>query len=161
MIGFFQPLGAHGAVSLADIRALGDEEANEHGVMLRTVYLKNPDRKVQTFAHEWHALLERPVQIIPALGGTSIVSWDVSLTPPELWRTPVIAWALCLDGEVRPVTPGGVNDAVHGPTYVEMPGGKIEAVGEWGDPPGFDDAATLIKHFTAQREARANKQGEA
>jgi hypothetical protein len=91
MIGFFEALGTQGSISLADVRAIGEEVENAHGVGLRTIYLRNPDRKVQTFAHEWHSLLARPVQIIPALAGTSIVHWDVSLAPPEVWRTSVIA----------------------------------------------------------------------
>jgi hypothetical protein len=56
---------------------------------------------------------------------------------------------------VRPATPSGVNDAVHGPTYVELPCGKVEGVGEWAEPSGFDSAELMLAHFVEERDARA------
>lgn len=70
-------------------------------------------------------------------------------------RTRVIAWALCFDGEVRPVTPNGVNDGNGRDVYVELADGSIEAVGEWVDPCGFADADEMDRHYrrTAKTEA--------
>lgn len=69
-------------------------------------------------------LCERPIQIMPAPAGTSVCHFG-----PDDWtvyRRPVIAWAICADGEVRPVTPAGVNDSDDSSTQVvvEMPDGR-------------------------------------
>ncbi|MFC0304421.1 hypothetical protein ACFSTI_29430 [Rhizorhabdus histidinilytica] len=76
-------------------------------------------------------LLERPIQLIPAPIGTSICHFN-----DEDWnahRAQVIAWALCADGEVRPVTPAGVNDSEclgpHENLIVELPDGTCHETG--------------------------------
>ena len=153
--GFHDTLiGATGAIPIGDIVRIDDERRNEHGVMLRRVRMRD-GTSFDTFATENRGLLQRPVQLVPAQPGTSVVRAYVREEPPEILRTPVIAWALCLDGEVRAVTPNGVNDGLEQDTYVELPTGQIEAVGEWCDPCGFRDARLDARalHPDIQRRA--------
>ena len=57
-------------------------------------------------------------------------------------KTPVIGWALCVDGNVRPVTPQGVNDGQTDrdvTVFVEMPDGSVQATDCWGDVAFYND----------------------
>jgi hypothetical protein len=154
MLGFVETLDSRGAVRIDDIERIGSEVPNAHDVMLRKVHMRD-GRSFDTFSHENGGLLTRPTQIIPALPGTSIISVWLEDPASVIMRTSVIAWALCLDGEVRPVTPGGVWTGIHRTTHVELPDGSIEGVSDWAEPAAFKDAADMVAHFEAERARHA------
>ncbi len=86
-------------------------------------------------------LLRRPMQLMPAEPGTFALHVWGTADDGGVNRTPVIAWALCVDGEVRPVTPQGVNNGGmmrDGEGYVLMPNGSVQSVGEHADEVWFD-----------------------
>jgi hypothetical protein len=151
MLGFVETLCSRGAVRLDDIERVAEERPNEHGVMLRKVHMRG-GQIFDTFSHENGGLLTRPVQIIPANPGTSIIRIYLDDGEPETLRSAVIAWGLCLDGEVRPIAPGGVCDGLHRDTHVELPDGSIEGVTEWSEPAGFKNAESMLAYYVAERD---------
>lgn len=86
-------------------------------------------------------LMRRPTQLMPAAPETFALHVWGTAKDGGVNRTPVIAWAICVDGEIRPVTPQGVNDGgmMHdGEGYVLMPNGSVQSVGEHADEVWFD-----------------------
>lgn len=148
MIGFYERL--NDVIRINDIVRIGPERDNGHGVKVRDCTLADERSKV-LFKFEADEILRRPVQLIPAQPGTQICRADpTSPSGPTVYRDQLIAWALCLDGEIRVVTPAGVNDGCGEPQegiHVEMPDGKIVGVGEYTDPCAFDDADAMLRHF--------------
>jgi hypothetical protein len=92
----------------------------------RQIALQN-NQRAELSDREADQLLMRPVQLLPALPGTSVLH----ATELPVLRAPVIAWALCLDGEVRAVTPAGINDRCieDGEVWIETADGKVYGVG--------------------------------
>lgn len=155
MIGLHQPGWNTASHSLASIVGLGPEKADAHGNATRELFLCE-GKVTRLTARAIDQLLERPVQLLPAERGTELCHWDLDEQDPEIWYRAVIAWALCVDGEIRPVTPCGVNDGSSEPTqgnFVKLPDGRITAVGAYGDVCGFDDAAGLLKHLLDEKWA--------
>ena len=153
MIGLVETLSLRGAGRLDDIDRIEEEHPNAHGVMLRRVVLKN-GASFDTFAHEGSALMARPVQLLAAQPDASIIWHYTDEAGSHLEREPLIAWALCLDGEIRAVSPSGVKNPSKSEVFVEMPGKRIHSVGEHGDIAWFDDAAAMLEHFRAKASGK-------
>lgn len=145
MIGFYETLSTPGIIRLDDIEHIADAQPNEHGVPVHKVTLRT-GKTFTIFGSDRGGLLRRPVQLVAAEPGTRMI-WihGSDMITPQYAR--VVAWALCFDGEVRPVTPNGVCDGRGGNAYVELADGTVEGVGEWTDPSSFTDATAFIDFF--------------
>lgn len=132
---------------ISHIAVIGPEDRKPGKAIMRRLKMKGEDDWTDLLKYQADGILQTPVQLIPAEPGTRVIR--VFDQEPKVWYARVIAWALCLDGEIRAVTPNGINDGIgyDGEAYVEMPTGEIEAVGEWTDPCRFDSADDMIKHF--------------
>jgi hypothetical protein len=122
-----------------------------------TVYLSAAEYGRKLTNHAYEHLTKHPLQLLAAEAGTKLCQWDLDAEEPEVWFEPVIAWALCLDGEIRPATPCGVDDGVSrgdGVSFVKMPDGYIKAAGPNPDVVGFQDEASLLIHLLDERRIR-------
>jgi hypothetical protein len=122
-----------------------------------TVYLSGAEYGRKLTNHAYEHLTKHPLQLLAAEAGTKLCQWDLDAEEPEVWFEPVIAWALCLDGEIRPATPCGVDDGVSrgdGVSFVKMPDGYIKATGPNPDVVGFQDEASLLLHLLDERRIR-------
>jgi len=148
----FVQLGIDEYVPLSTIARIGSEYHPEGKAIMRRLYLRGDELPREVLKHEADDLLKTPLQLIPAEPGTRIIR--VGPEVPHIWYTRLIGWALCLNGEVRPVTPNGVNDSVSIDTemFVEMSDGSVEGVGEWTDPCRFESAQAMLKHFHPEVE---------
>lgn len=133
-----------GAVApLSAIAAARDDDATGEIVVTKQ------DGSVQRWPGSLDRLLSRAVQLIPAEPGWNLVVAWMENNIAHVRRTPVIAWALCGDGEIRPVTPGGIGDGDHrGPWerfghYVETANGQIIAAGPDLEPSSFAGVGEL------------------
>jgi len=146
MIGVFR-LGASDRFRrLDEIDRLGMSHSKE-GERARYFAKMRDGETVDLWEHDRDALLRRPLQLLPAEPGWFIIRMFRGDGDPETYREPVIGWAICLDGEIRPVAPNGIPNDSKQSIYVEMPGGRIEGVTEWADPPGFESVAEMTAHF--------------
>jgi hypothetical protein len=101
-----------------------------------------------------HGLLRRPVQIMPVDPAFTLVRFGCDADGPYSFSDPILAWALCYDGEMRPVTRDGVDGGIayDEPVYVRMPDGTMEA------GPHCDRIDSLEEGLkSAQRDWEASK----
>jgi hypothetical protein len=127
---------------------------------------------LKLFAFDYAALEARPVQLMPVEPGTRVITvygGHAENEKPIVDKAPIIAWALCIDGQVRPVTPAGVsrgfNPASSGnwyPEYLELPNGAIHQFGYDAEPEDFMSVAMVIeretrrqRNYEVERKARA------
>ena len=100
-------------------------------------------KSVSLSPSELDMFLMRPTQLIPALAGTYVLNiWiEEGSTAGEVYKSAVVAWALCFDGEVRPVTPYGVNGghSVISTVHVELPDGSVRSTSVHDENPTFDN----------------------
>jgi hypothetical protein len=164
MIGLVESYGD--VCTLADIKSVqhfyGEPDRAEHYLLRR----HSGEQPLKLFAFDYAALEARPVQLMPVEPGTRLLTVFVAQTEDEqpfVDKSPVIAWALCVDGQVRPVTPAGVvrgfNPASSGnwyPDYLELPDGAIRQFGYDAEPENFDSVAVVIA-----RETRRHRNYEA
>ncbi len=173
MIGLFDT--GFGAFPLADIKAIQhvDQAAGqaEHYRLHRT----SGAPTLTVFPHDYIDLMMRPVQIMPAESGTRLVAVysapfdEVAIADTE----PVLAWALCMDGQVRPILPSGVrrgyrfNDQnVWHPDYVQMPDGSLYQYGIESDPGAYASVDEVVaaetqrlrRHEAERQRQRAERQ---
>lgn len=137
---------------LSDIEAINERHASADW--------PNQDRYIkmrggETFLASEHsvaALLRRPTQLVPAQPGVCLIR--MGFDDGQEWedREPLIAWAICLDGEVRPVVPHGIYNDANRAVFVEMPDGTIFGVGSDADPYKYADAAEMREHFRRLQE---------
>jgi hypothetical protein len=145
MIGVFR-LGASDRLRrLDEIDRLGMSHSKEGGRERYFAKMRD-DETVYLWEHDRDALLRRPLQLLPAEPGWSVIRVSDQADEPWTWREPIVGWALCFDGEIRPVAPNGIPDDSKRFTYVEMPGGRIEGVGDNADPASFKDAAEMAAY---------------
>lgn len=150
MIGLVDTLG--GYIALHAIKS-ARSRTNAHNVEIYDVVMLD-DTRHEVFGGHWDSLQRRAVQLIPADPGINYLHAWADGDDPAGWgfdRTPVVAWALCLDGEIRPVTPSGVfdgcgeNDEIG--NFVEMPGGKVISVSSWADRSHFENAVMYFDYY--------------
>lgn len=136
-------------IPVGEIIEIGLPNKNSHGVDERAVTMRDGTTH-RIGPYDLARIIMRPVQMIPAEPGTFHVrAWRDG---PEagLNKSPVIGWALCADGDVRPVTPQGVFDLGDRDTeiYVLMPDGTVQAIGEHTEPVWFDTLDDYVRHAT-------------
>ncbi|WP_294390360.1 hypothetical protein [uncultured Sphingomonas sp.] len=158
MIGFYHDPETDGAWSIDNIKSISPpSDPGKHGSRYR-VARRRDDTTFQIHSGVADAILRRPVQLMPCQPGTMLCHIEAQATEPhEVFFTPMVAWAICADGEIRPVTPAGVNDGLGEPNegwYVKMPDGKICSANAYADHCAFDSADELSAHFAAEARKR-------
>ncbi len=176
MIGLMEHSG--GAFPITEIHNVRYVEQRpgraEHYVLDRRAAAK----PLEIFPTEYADLMARPVQLLLAESGTRLIM--VYSMPGDAAAIadsdPVVAWALCLDGQVRPVLPSGVrriyrfsDQNVWHPDYVQLPDGTICQYGLESEPGTYADidaviaeeTARLQKHQARRDAAEATAQGVA
>lgn len=146
MSGFIENYGVDGrpAIAIAEIERIGPPRPRQEPYCaVRTATLRS-GAAYELNDFEVDQLMRRAVQLLPAAPDTWLLSVDIHREEGdaygETFRAPVIAWALCVDGEIRAVTPNGVNDGRgdhvegSGGHHVLMPDGTVQGVGEHAEP---------------------------
>jgi len=164
---------------LSDIKAVQHHYQSPRHAEHYLLQLHSGGEPLKLFAFDYAALEARPVQLMPVEPGTLLITvfgGPAENEAPFVDKAPIIAWALCFDGQVRPVTPAGVsrgfNPASSGnwyPEYLEFPNGAIHQFGYDAEPEDFGSVAVVIeretrrqRNYAAERKARATAQaGEA
>lgn len=119
-----------------------------------TVYLAS-GKEIQIARSEADDIMARAIHVIPAEPHTNALHFD--LEGGGIFRTPIIAWALCADGELRLITPTGMNDGMddesveRGP-YAELPDGRVCGVGQFVEPSSADSAGEMLSKLQQIRE---------
>lgn len=146
MIGFYdtwpQP------ITIDEIVLISSERTVQGDTLKGTVQdVRFRDGRTLTLSqHQVRAILCRPTQLVPAESGTKVIRVGHDDNGWWVGRDPVIAWAMCLDGVVRPVCPDGVYDdehTTHG-GFVEMPSGRVESINEHADWANFASVRDLV-----------------
>lgn len=171
MIGFVESYGD--ICTLSDIKAVQHVDELPSRAEHYLLHLHSTARPLKLFAVDYASLEARPVQLMPAEPGLRLITVFGGMTEDEspfVDKTPIIAWALCLDGQVRPVTPAGVsrgyNPASLGdwyPDYLEMANGAIHQFGYDAEPEDFESVGAVIeretrrqRNYEAERKAHAD-----
>ncbi|MFZ3484176.1 hypothetical protein [Sphingomonas sp. 3-13AW] len=122
---------------------------NRHGVEM--VQLRQADGTTNMDLMTWERFGATPVQLIPSETGTSFLHVFTGGDDTDEWSVeavPLIGWALCVDGDVRPVTAAGVNDGVSEPgdigNFVQMPNGKVVSCSSWASHGWFENTEKLL-----------------
>lgn len=165
-----------GAVALADIQSIQHVAGDVGRAEYYAVRRRSDAAALRLFAHEYNDLMMRPVQIMPAEPGTRLILvYSLPCDETAMADTdPVLAWALCMDGQVRPVLPSGVrrdfrfNDQnVWHPDYVQLPNGKIYQFGLETDPGVYasieeviDTETKRLQRHEAERKRVADEQAQ-
>ena len=174
--GLLQIVTGDRAISLDSIRSIGPRykrretwTGGTHAYDARVIYLRGPEDDRSTAIvtqREFEALMRQPLQLMPAQPGTTLLRPYFPETGDlQIFATDVIAWALCVDGVVRPVTPGGVNDGgddegnLQTGVFVELPGGKLEGVGADTEPSGYANIAEMRADLTERFKPKSAVSG--
>jgi hypothetical protein len=177
MMGLIESCGD--VCMLSDIKAVQHHYQSPRHAEHYLLQLHSGGEPLRLFAFDYAELEARPVQLMPVEPGTRLITvfgGPAENEAPFVDKAPIIAWALCFDGQVRPVTPAGVsrgfNPASSGnwfPEYLEFPNGAINQFGYDAEPEDFGSVAVVIeretrrqRNYAAERKARATAQaGEA
>jgi hypothetical protein len=112
--------------------------------------------------HEIENAQSTAVALIPAAPGFSIIHEYIDeptdQIPERFFRTPIIAWGLTRDGEMRPFTASGDNDAMYRSMPIETPEGTVIEPNWQQD---FTDVAGYLRECELQREAAAARKAKA
>lgn len=135
MIGMFEAaeeLGSYSTrhFSLNDIESVASC-AQRQGLRGDWWFVRRRDDQSSVYLSEttWQALMRRPVQIMPVDPSYAVVRFGCDADGPWHFADQVLAWALCWDGAMRPITRDGVDGGLPfwDPVYVRMPDGTLEA----------------------------------
>lgn len=163
MSGVFDMLT--GYYPLAHIRRISPVQTDSKGWSFHHVKIDGVDGSVQIGESQVdEEILHRPIQLMPAESGTSLLRVWVENGVGKLGRTPIVAWALCFDGQIRVVTPQGVDDgSTTEAAYVGMPDGSVQSVGMYAEPVFFASAEEYLAHETDRigEDIQRNAEGEA
>jgi hypothetical protein len=145
--GFFEPMRSRiEAIPLQEIQSIGGVlKRGEHDTY-HLMQLRGDRQTVEMYENEVRSLMSRPAQLLPAQSGSMLLYVSADREGAFVTRTPLIAWALCLDGLIRPVTPSGVDDGDMHPPYgwfVEI-GGVITPCSDTGYENEFADEDALL-----------------
>ncbi len=146
LIGFHDSFGG-AAYPLHKITSIGREQDPGDGKALyREVRFEEGKVGFRLYGRQYENFVARPAQLIPSEPGCRLIRAEDG----QSWSEPLIGWALCLDGEIRPVTANGVlggsSPSMH--SWVQMPDSSVQAVGEYTEPCSFDSVADMVAHFT-------------
>ncbi len=169
MTGLVDLVAPDGVIALGSIVTIGEpRERTRRWGKTRVRDITCADGSVHAMGVAFvDSLLRRPMQLMPAEAGTYALNAWSDEDERGVSKVPVIAWALCVDGDVRPVTPQGVNSGGmmdDGEGYVLMPNGSVQAIGEHTEPVWFDTldeySAHVWKAIEARRSAPSAVEGE-
>lgn len=164
-----------GAIPLADLASIQwSQPPLQRG---RYIAKRNSGGSVTLEPWEYRELMTRPVQLCPAEPGTKLVIPFVSENAEDdvADTVPILNWALCVDGKVRPVLPTGVRRGhdidIHlrhwTPDYIQAPDGSIYAEGYEADHDRYDTVDAVLAHerqrwleHVEEEAARAAAAGE-
>ncbi|MDQ0249212.1 hypothetical protein J2W22_001259 [Sphingomonas kyeonggiensis] len=152
MLGVFD--ASRGWVPFSSI-ARAKPSTNQYGTEVADFILTD-GTELKNFGPIWEGLWRLPTQLIQAEPGWKLCDIWVE-GEPGMRLTPIIAWAYCVDGEIRPVTPCGINDGLADPAmgiFVQRPDGAVESASSWGDGGTFHNPAHLLDHYVAREQAR-------
>lgn len=165
MIGLVESYGD--ICTLSDIKAVQHHHERPRQAEHYLLQLHSGGEPLKMFAVDYAALEARPVQIMPAESGTRLLTVFGGFTDDEqpfVDKLPVIAWALCFDGQVRPVTPAGVNRGYNPaslgdwyPDYLELPNGDIHQFGFEAEPENFENVGAVIKREASRQRSYATE----
>lgn len=150
--------------SLSDVDWIGPERDLSNGRSVHDVKIKGVADSTEIGVYEHNRMLMTPLQLIAAEKDTYLL--DIWLEGDIMGgsRTPVIAWALCADGETRPVTPQGVSDGIEAPGrnhYVAMPDGSVHATSTYAEVKRYGDVLAYregeLAVLRAEQEAEAQR----
>jgi hypothetical protein len=111
------------------------------------------DRSASLPITSWDYELGRAVHsLTPAAPGTFALWGHLAQGEHKVSQSTVIAWAICADGELRPVTTEGVNDGSGDSLPILHPNGCVDVVGVGTFP--------TLEEWAAWDEARL-RDGEA
>lgn len=175
MIGLVESCGD--ICTLADIKSVQHIYERPRHAEHYLLKLHSGGEPLKLFAFDYAALEARPVQLMPVEPGTRLITVFAGLADDEkpiIDKAPIIAWALCVDGQVRPVTPAGVSRGFNPasssnwyPDYIELPSGAIHQFGYDAEPEDFVSVAVVIeretrrqRNYEAERKARAAARAE-
>ncbi len=156
MIGLVETGWQGAAFAISDIASIGPVTKDKEGNRWQKVHLRGgAERRVTD--NEVGMLLRRPVQVLPAKDGTELCHWWRHGETTELSFTPVIAWGLCLNGELRPMTTAGIDDGMSeqdGGNYVRLPNGTIHGIGAYTDVAFFDNEEAFLRYLNRREVDR-------
>ncbi|MEG3162272.1 hypothetical protein U1763_17355 [Sphingomonas sp. LB2R24] len=175
MIGLVESCGD--ICTLSDIKAVQHRYQTPRHAEHYLLQLHSGGEPVKLFSCDYADLQARPVQLMPAEPGTRLITVFGGLSEDEkpiVDKAPIIAWALCVDGQVRPVTPAGVSRGFNPasstnwyPEYLEMPNGAIHQFGYDAESEDFVSVAMVIeretrrqRNYETERKARAAARAE-
>jgi hypothetical protein len=175
MMGLFESCGD--VCTLSDIKAVQHIYERPRQAEHYLLQLHSGREPLKMFAFDYAALEARPVQLMLAEPGTRFLTVFVGQTEDEVPfvdKLLVIAWALCIDGQVRPETPAGVvrgfnpaSSANWYPDYLELPDGAIHQFDYDAEPENFESVAVFIsretrrqRNYETERAARAAARSE-
>ena len=156
MNGIFELSWPDVAISLDEITGIGPTVKDARGAFREVRLREGANRTIST--HQIDEMMRRPQQLMKADPGTYMLRVWVEDGIGELNRSPVIAWALCVDGEVRVVTPQGVNDGMEtrdSDIYALMPDGSVQSVGAYSEPIYFDSTDEYVAHEVAKKAEKS------
>jgi hypothetical protein len=175
MIGLVESCGE--VCTLSDIKAVQHIYETPRYAEHYLLALHSGGEPLKLFASDFAALEVRPVQLMPVEPGTHLITVFGGRADDEklfIDKAPIIAWALCIDGKVRPVTPAGVRRGFNPasssnwyPDYLELPSGAIHQFGDDADLGDFGSVAVVIaretrrqRNYEAERKARGASRAE-
>lgn len=162
MIGLFDLVWPEVCVALADIQGIGPTIAPRTDQAYRELRIRGAEAR-RVSPRDVDRLMQRPVQLLPVAGECAVLRTWTHDGVCEVGRTPVIGWALCMDGEVRVVTPQGVNDGRSDDVdiYVAMPDGSVQSVGRYCDRIFFDGVDEYLRYQAEQVPGAEQSSGAA
>ncbi|SFP98815.1 hypothetical protein [Sphingomonas rubra] len=159
MNGLFR--ATDGFFPVADIKSVQHVDARpgraEHYVVRR----HSSEAAIDLSTWDMVDLSRRPIQLVPVEPGTKLIVVYVDHEGAFADTLPLISWALCLDGFVRPVMPAGVRRGYseHGrqaycyhPDYVQMPDGGIYEYGYEAEPERLDTIEAVLAKEASRYE---------
>jgi hypothetical protein len=127
------------------------------------------------FTHEYDDLMTRPVQLLPVESGTRLIVPYVEDEEPFADSWPILAWALCMDGQVRPILPTGIRrgytqhstPAWWASDYIQLPDGSLYEFGIEAEPDRLDSIEAVLaaeiarkRSYDAERAAKVSREAQ-
>lgn len=104
----------------------------------------------------WQSLMRRPVQLMPIDPSYSIIRFGCDGEGAWTMSEQILAWALCWDGEMRPVTRDGVDAGLPfcDPVYIRMTDGTLDAGPHCDRIDSVEEAMAVARREWDAKQAR-------